>query len=209
MRKPEGWRFPLAFKERHGQRTMSESNYTTGRNKSRLKLAHLPTKPAGRLRLGGMEPSDDMQPGDYKVQCVGACKQPFAKGLRVELKFQVIDGPHTGTALSQWITVHDSGVISPKSRYAAQCAIALGRPLDAEDDLNNPASIFSGCIFKAFAGFRKTDKPRGGKHAEGNEFRRKDSSDGLRVTSCWRGKSCDGVVMSHYHVNEHVVMLIN
>jgi hypothetical protein len=162
---------------------MSNQEYTSERGTSRpkLKLARLYTKPPTRLRLGGFEPSDDMPAGEYKVQCEGASKQQFAKGLRIELKYRVIDGPYTGTSLSQWITVDDTGVISPKSRYAAQCAIALGRPLEAEDDLDNPASIFSGRIFRAFAGFRKTDKARGGKHVEGNEHRRKDSADGLRI----------------------------
>jgi hypothetical protein len=160
---------------------MSNLRYTGEHTKPRLKLAHLPTKPPARLRLGGVEPSDDMPADEYKVQCEGASKQQFAKGLRIQLKYRVIDGPHTGTSLSQWITVDDTGVISPKSRYALQCAVALGRPLEAEDDLDNPASIFLGRIFRAFAGFRKTDKARGGKHAEGNEHRRKDSADGLRV----------------------------
>ena len=160
---------------------MSKSNYTSERNKSRLRLAHLPTKPPVRLRLGGMGPSDDMQPGEYKVSCEGASKKPFARGIRIELKYRVIDGPHTGTALHQWITVDASGVISPKSRYAAQCAIALGRPLDAEDDLNDPASIFSGRIFRAFVGFRKTEKARGGTPTPENALRRKDTADGLRV----------------------------
>jgi hypothetical protein len=167
--------------ERHGQGTMSESKYTGGRNKSRLKLAHLRTKPQARLRLGGMEPSDDMQPGEYKISCEGASKKSFAGGLRIELKYRVIDGPHTGTALRQWITVDASGVISPKSRYASQCAVALGRPLDSSDNPDDPASIFSGRVFQAFVGFRKTDKARGGTPTPENALRHKDGSDGLRV----------------------------
>jgi hypothetical protein len=103
-----------------------------------------------------------MQPGEYKVSCEGASKKSFARGLRIELKHRVIDGPHTGVSLRQWITVDASGIISPKSRYAQQCAVALGRPLDVEDDVNDPASIFSGRIFWAFVGFRKSNKARGG-----------------------------------------------
>src|SRR5262245_12744684 len=54
----------------------------------------------------------------------------------------------------------------PTKSLCSQCEIALGRPLDeAEDDLNDPDSIFRGHIFKAFVGFRKTDKPRGGTSA--------------------------------------------
>jgi hypothetical protein len=167
--------------ERHGQGTMSDSKYTGGRNKSRLKLAHLPTKPPARLRLGGMEPSADMEPGEYKISCEGASKKAFAGGWRIDVRYRVIDGPHMGTALRQWITIDSSGVISPRSRYALQCAVALGRPLDVDDDLNDPASIFSGRIFKAYVGYRKTDKPRGGSRNAENMLRRKDPTDGLRV----------------------------
>jgi hypothetical protein len=55
--------------------------------------------------------------------------------------------------------------------------------LDANDDLNDPASIFSGRFFSAFVGFRKTLKPRGGNNAAAaeNAMRRKDGADGLRV----------------------------
>ena len=78
---------------------MSDSHYTGEGNRSRpkLKVARLHTKTRTRLRLGGMEPSDDMQPGEYKVLCEGASWREFAKWIRVELKFRVIDGPHTGT----------------------------------------------------------------------------------------------------------------
>src|SRR5262245_26096247 len=107
---------------------MSDLKYSTQGNKSKLKLARLPNEPVVRLCLGGMEPSDDMQPGTYKVLCEGAAKKPFKNGIRIELKYRVIDGPDTGAALRQWITVDASGVFSPRSRYATQCAVALGRP---------------------------------------------------------------------------------
>src|SRR5215831_6701096 len=145
-----------------------------------LKLAHLP-KPIPQLRLGGMEPPPEMSSGEYKMACEGASKKMSGKGLLIELKHRVIDGPYTGVSLRQWITVDSSGVISPNSRYAQQCAVALGRQLSVEDNLDNPASIFVGRIFSAFVGFRHTDKPRGGKYAEGNAHRRKDAADGLRV----------------------------
>jgi hypothetical protein len=122
-----------------------------------------------------------MPAGEYKVMCEGASKQAWKTGLRIELKYRVIDGDHTGVALSQWITLDPSGVVSPRSRYAKQCEIALGRPLEAEDDLNDPGSIFSGRFFKAFVGFRMTDKPKGGTSNPDNALRRKDDADGLRV----------------------------
>ena len=149
--------------------------------KPKLKLAHLPNKPPPRLRLGGMAPSENKPAGEYKLQCEGASMKPWARGLRIELKHRVIDGEHTGVSLNQWITIDASGVISPRSRYAVQCEIALGRPLEAEDDLNDPASIFSGRFFKAFVGFRKTEKPKGGMASTENTMRRKDPADGLRV----------------------------
>jgi hypothetical protein len=161
-------------------RTMSKSNYTGGQRESspKLKLAHLP-KPPPRLRLGGIEPADDMPADKYKISCEGASKKSFADGLRIELKYRVVDGPYTGTALRQWIPVDASGVLSPRSRYVTQAAIALGRPVGPEDNLDNPASIFVGKIFSAFVGFRKTEKPKGGKPAD--PMRRKDAADGLRV----------------------------
>ena len=170
---------PNLFKRKRG--TMSNPKYPSGQNKARLKLARLPTKAPATLRLGGMEPSKEMEAGNYRISCEGASKESFAGGLRIELRYRVIDGAHTGTALRQWITVDASGVISPKSRYAMQCAVALGRALDPEDSPDNPASIFLGRIFKAFVGFRKTSKPRGGTANEDNALVRKDSSDGLRV----------------------------
>ena len=159
----------------------SKSNGQSGSSKPRLKLAYLPNKPPPRLRLGGFQPSKDMPAGEYKVACEGASKQPWKTGSRIELKFRVIDGEHTGVALSQWLTLDPSGVVSPRSPYAKECEIALGRPLEAEDDLNDPASIFSGRFFKAFVGFRKSDKPKGGNNHPDNALRRKDDQDGLRV----------------------------
>jgi hypothetical protein len=122
-----------------------------------------------------------MTAGEYKVTCEGASKQPWKVGLRIELKHRVIEGEHSGVALSQWITVDASGVVSPRSRYAKQCEIALGRPVEADDDLNDPASIFSGKPYRAFVGFRMTDKPRRGTTNPDNALRKKDGVDGLRV----------------------------
>jgi len=134
------------------------------------------------LRLGGVQPSENMPAGEYKIMCEGASKRPWAQGWRIELKYRVIDGDHNGVALNQWIPFDASGVISPRGRYASQCEVALGRPIEAEDDLNDPASIFCGRFFNAFVGFRKTDKPRGGKNSDStNPMRKKDHDDGLRV----------------------------
>jgi len=156
----------------------TKSNRRSG---SSLKLAHLPTKPPPRLRLGGFVPPDDMPAGEYNLMCDGASKQQWKTGWRIDLKYRVTDGEYTGVALNQWITIDASGVILPRSRYARHCELALGRPLEAEDDLNNPASIFCGRFFRAFVGFRYTDRPRGGTSHPDNPLRKKDDSDGLRV----------------------------
>lgn len=156
-------------------------NADNKRGLQRLKVARLPNKPPPRLRLGGVQPSENMPAGEYKVMCEGASKKSWAQGWRIELKYRVIDGDHTGVSLNQWIPIDASGVISPRSRYAAQCEIALGRPIEAEDDLNDPASFFSGRFFRAFIGFRKTEKPRGGIAKPEYALVWKDSADGLRV----------------------------
>lgn len=159
------------------------NNNPSGKSKSRqkLRLARLPTKPVVRLRLGGNEPAHDMQPGEYKVCCEGASKKQLGDGVRIELKFRVIEGSHAGTALRQWMKVDLSGVISQRSRYAQQSVVALGRPLEPDDNLDNPASIFSGRIFRADVGFRKTEKHKGGRIDPAYAQQRKDTSDGLRV----------------------------
>jgi hypothetical protein len=163
---------------------MSETDsYTRERSKSRrLKLAHLPNKLPPHLRLGGFQPPKSMPAGEYKVQCEGASKKPWPRGWRIELKHRVIDGEFSGVGLNQWIPIDATGVVSPHSRYAKQCEIALGCPLaETSIDLNDPAAIFSGRFFKAFVGFRKTEKARGGMAHEDNALLRKDESDGLRV----------------------------
>src|SRR5215813_314727 len=118
--------------------------------RSRLKLANLPSKLPPQLRLGGFRPPEDMPAGKYKIQCEGASKKPWPQGWRIDINYRVIDGKYEGVSLHQWIPVDNSGVIDPGSRYAKQCEIALGRPLEAEDNLDNPASIFRGRIFQAF-----------------------------------------------------------
>ena len=157
---------------------MQQRKYHATNGRSSQKVVGLPTRPPQPLRVGGTEPSDDMKPGVYLVSCTSAAVE---RG-RIVIHYRVIDGPHTGTALRQWITIPmDGGDISPKSRYAQQCAVALGRPIDSSDNVNNPATIFSGALFSVDVGFRKTDRPRGGKFKEDNALTRKDADDGLRV----------------------------
>ena len=134
------------------------------------------------LRLGGLAPTDDMQPGKYRVACEGAWIERIGSSARAVLQFRIIDGLHTGTELRQWIPAADAGgVVSPLGRYAKQCSIALGRGLDVDDPIADPAKIFAGRIFSVTVGFRKTERPRGGIASEQNAQRRKDEADYLRV----------------------------
>jgi hypothetical protein len=158
-----------------------QTKYRSQTAKSNLKLIPA-AKPAMGLRLGGLVPSAEMNPGEYVASCETAWVESIGKGTRVVLQFRVIDGPHTGTALRQWLPASDAGgVVSPLGRYAKHCAIVLGRPLDVDDDLNNPAAIFSGAIFSVYAGFRKTERQRGGAFSDKNALVKKDDADYLRV----------------------------
>lgn len=159
---------------------MSTSN--TSRKSKTTHLKSVPPRPSTGLRLGGLAPAADMKPGEYTAACEGAWVEPIGRTTRVVLQFRVTDGPHTGTALRQWLPVADAGgVVSPMGRFAKHCAIALDRPLRVDDDLNNPASIFSGSIFSVSVGFRKTERQRGGMASDSNSQRRKDDADYLRV----------------------------
>jgi hypothetical protein len=134
------------------------------------------------LRLGGVAPCDDMTPGQYLAICESGWIEPVGKKVRVVLQFRCVDGKYDGVALRQWLTITDGGnIISPTSRYARQCAVALGRPLLQDDPVSDPSEIFSGQKFLVSVGFRKTDRPKGGMASEENALRKKDESDQLRV----------------------------
>ena len=134
------------------------------------------------LRLAGVEPTQDMVPAEYLAKCEGAWLEPVGKGLRAVLQFVCVDGKHDGVALRQWLPIAEANVgVSPASRYARHCAIALGRPLTRDDQLGDPAAIFGGHTFVVFVGYRKTEKPKGGMASDQNAYRKKDDFDYLRV----------------------------
>jgi hypothetical protein len=133
--------------------------------------------PPAPIRLSGLEPAAEMGPGRYLASCVEASLQRSKN--RAALEFTIIDGEHAGTALSMWIN-GVNGAIHPKSRYARECALALGRDLTAEDNLD-PAVVFKGKHFVVEVGFRLTDQPGGGKARGENAQCKKDSRDYLRV----------------------------
>jgi hypothetical protein len=154
--------------------------YSTAQPKANLKLVAkaLPAK----LFLGGLAPSGEMQPGQYVAACENAWTEPIGNTVRVVWQFRIVDGEHAGTSLRKWLKPTDaSGEVSPFGRYAKLCELALGRPLEVTDDLNNPKSIFAGKIFAVFVGYRKTDLPRGGSANDEKALVKKDEKDRLKV----------------------------
>ena len=153
--------------------------YPNQKTKASLKLVQ-GSKPA-ELRLGGVAPSTEMAPGKYLAQCETAWIEPVGKEHRVVLQFRVVDGKYDGVGLRQWlIASNGGGVISPNGRYARHCAIALGRPLETDDPVNDPSQIFAGRVFLVFVGYRKTEHPKGGRSSDERAHIRKDH-DYLRV----------------------------
>jgi len=151
-------------------------------SKSTLKLvggASAGAKPK-QLRAGGLEPDESMAPGEFVGNCEGATVTTKGRTTIAVLEFRIIDGPHSGTALRQWITIPDvDGIVPPGSRYGRQCALALGREIESGDDLN-PAAIFKSKTFRIEVGYRMTEKIGGTATPENNQ-RRKDAKDFLRV----------------------------
>ena len=164
-----------------GQR--QSKTYRSPPAKSNLKLVAgggSSTEKPKQLRAGGLEPDESMTPGEYIANCEGAKIDTKGRNTIAVLEFRIIDGPHTGTALRQWITVPDvDGNVPLRSRYGCQCALAIGREIEPGDDLN-PAAIFKSKTFRIKVGYRMTEK-RGGMASHENANRRKDDRDFLRV----------------------------
>ena len=148
-------------------------------SKPKLKLL---VTPKSDLRLAGVAPTDEMKADRYLVANETAWIEPLGKGHRAVFQFRVVDGKFDGTALRMWVMVADAGgVISPTGRYARYCAIALGRPLEGDDPVNEPSQIFAGRFFLVEVGFRKTERAKGGKCSDAFAQYKKDSADYLRV----------------------------
>jgi hypothetical protein len=161
--------------------TRQQQRYRNPQTKSTLKIVAGGggAKPK-HLRAGGLEPSESMVPGQYVAACEGGTITTKGKTTIAVLAFRIIDGPHGGTALRQWITVPEvDGSVPIACRYARQCAIALGREIESGDDLD-PGSIFRGHLFLIDVGFRMTEKI-GGTATQENALHRKDARDFLRV----------------------------
>jgi hypothetical protein len=147
----------------------------TTKPKPQLKIV-----PRTPLRAGGLEPTTDMQPGQYVCACESATDIITGRSRQAILQFRIIDGPHLGVGLRQWLTISEvGGIVSLATRYAKHCAIALGRDIEPGDALE-PESIFPGKVFSVEVGYRLTEK-MGGPANPMNAQRKKDARDFLRV----------------------------
>jgi hypothetical protein len=152
-----------------------KTNNANPTSKSNLRL--VTEKTPERVQLSGLEPACDMLPGEYLAQCVNAFLERSKN--RAVLEFTIVEGSHSGTAVTEFIP-SVRGKIQPRSRYAKECAAALGRDLEAADDLD-PAAVFKDKIFRVEVGWRKSALPGGGKNSDEFAQCRKDGRDFLRV----------------------------
>jgi hypothetical protein len=158
----------------------SINSYRRHAEKSNLKILAGGAGKQKQLRASGLEPDDTMAPGEYVASCTGAALTSKGKTTIAVLEFQIVDGPRGGTALRQWITIPEvDGQVPVGSRYARQCAIALGREIEPGDNLD-PGALFPGKLFAVDVGYRKTERI-GGQATGENALRRKDAKDFLRV----------------------------
>ncbi|MDD1749488.1 MAG: hypothetical protein LUO89_06390 [Methanothrix sp.] len=121
-----------------------------------------------------------MQSGQYRVRCESAEIQPRYKSIVVVLVCKVSEGSwRDGVVFKQWVNIKNAkGDISPATVYARQCALALGRPVQAGDDLD-PNLVFVGKEFLAEVGFSLRDEA--GKFADENSQTKKTDDDYLRI----------------------------
>jgi len=162
---------------------ISENETRMDRNEvKKPKLRIVTTKPA--VRLGGALPTMDMAPGKYLAVCENAWLEPMRKGHRAALQFRIIDGKYHGAAVRMWIdnAADAGGFISPVGKYARTCALALGRPLEEGDPVDQPADFLSGRRFVVLIGYRKSERAGGGgQSSDERAMMKKDDRDYLRV----------------------------
>lgn len=165
---------------------MVRSNYHRGGSAARTESPTLRVvKPASPVRLGGTLPTEGMEPGKYLVTCENAWLEPLrGKGQRAALQFRIVDGKHDGVALRMWIdgAVDGGGFVSPIGKYARVCQLALGRPLQDDDPIDQPGEFFTGRRFVVFVGYRKSERAGGGgRSSDDLALMNKDKRDYLRI----------------------------
>jgi hypothetical protein len=160
-------------------------NNTTANPNPKSKLAKPNLKLVGKappkFRLGAAPATDDIRPAQYLVECTNAWIEPYKNTWRVTWQFKICDGPHDGVGIRKWKTLDPHGEIHRRSEYPRACTVALDRELEETDDLNDPASIFAGKKFIVFIGYRKSERPSGGRFSDEFTMRKKDAGDELRV----------------------------
>ena len=91
-----------------------------------------------RLKAGGSEATENMPPGHYILECRQAHAQDRGRNkVQVVLSFQVSEEfLHDGVVFKQWFTFYSKdGTVSPHTKYGKACSLALGRPIEPNDDL--------------------------------------------------------------------------
>lgn len=135
-----------------------------------------------RLKAGGKRAPDTMAPGNYNAVCVSGEIKQRGKALQAILGFKVRGDAQAedGVLLQKWfnITLRPDGGVSPASVYFQACQLALGRPVQPEEELD-PNEVFVGKSFKVTVGYRSTSIDNS--YAPSNTTHRKDPRDFLRI----------------------------
>jgi len=146
------------------------------------KLRIVTTKP--EVRLGGALPTSEMAPGKYLAMCENAWLERVGRKYRAVVQFRIVNGKYDGIAVRMWIdnAADAGGFVSPVGKYAQTCAVALGRPVEEGDPLDEPGEFFSGRRFLVFVGYRKSERAGGGgQSSDERAMIKKDDDDYLRV----------------------------
>ena len=155
---------------------MSKSHSEDPKSKPNLKVI-AGNKPA--VVAGGNLPDESMQPGRYVARCQTAKFIERGSKLTAILVFEIAEGPHTGTALRQWIKVNEvNGVVGSGSKYYDHCRLALGRAIKRGDNLD-PEAIFADKLCVVEVGYRLNGADR--RFDPSNALIKKNSGDFLRV----------------------------
>ena len=136
------------------------------------------------LIAGGHNPDESMQPGKYiaKIQAVNVRKDKQGASsvkLTAILLFEITEGPHSGTALRQWLSVNEiKGIVGAGTKYYQHCALAFHRPIKRGDNLD-PEVIFTDKLCVVSVGYSLKDSKRQSNPA--NALIKKYERDFLRV----------------------------
>ena len=135
-----------------------------------------------RLKLvaSGSRASENMPAGTYIVKCKDARVQIRGGKTQIVLTYEIMENAwDDGTVLKQWFNVKSgNGEVSPHTKYAIACELALGRPIKKGDEFD-PFKVFVGKLFEARVGYRSNDPD--GSFDQRNTESKKDARDFPRV----------------------------